>query len=914
MAITVKNVFSKPPALRQKRRKQEVSSKLSVLDFVSLCLLSAVTVVTPWFFGGVLDQTQVFIWPVIILAFLIWWIQLAWQGISRVLFASLMIPVFIAPLWVMMQLVPLPSSITNLVMPRHTEIRQDYDKSKANITASKEFEAASTTTLCPPQTKRTLRNMFLCISCFFLATQIFRTRNMTLWFAAINMINGAALACFGILQAVSWNGKLFWTVELTGGGSPFASFVSRNNAGGFLLLCLACGLCICFWVYSRRDSNTRVRESTFDELSNPLEKLWFLTRWFFAELTGLKLAVVLLTVLIGIGVVASASRGTFVALAIATIVSGIAVTFAGAKRKAIPVLVLLLVVSFVGVIWGGFDKKIAKRFESVDSVAEIQSDNRISLWLDTIPMVQDFWITGSGVGTFRYLHRSYLSKNSKFVFVHAENQYIEALIEAGIIGLLLVIGSIALALLAARKIIKDKGSSRSLGVGVMGIFAVTATAVHNFFDFGLYAPANAILFASIVGTICASASIIGSPRRSIRGESKKKKSKKPSMHVRAAQRTIVICLAIFLIFFGTISAVGTYKSSLIERAMYATRFRNDPTTFEIEELDRGIQQLEKAARGIASEEATLRLARLYELRYRKQVMNDIVHQSDEELGLVRMRKIWQTTSIENLQSQINEIGSRPKMLEKFRRQPVIADNIEPAFKNYFRTVSYCPVMHKPYLKLTMLGVLYLDKVTQDHLLQTAVKLAPNDSHQMYFCGIHAAAFGKMEIAKACWRKCMEQNPEDVEKIIALCKPKMTPQEISFEMLSDDPELILRIAQSLYSGDDETERFRQFVAHAEQALDKNPHRIDSNTAQFLRGKLSLMKGDTQDALNTLKALVKKRPTQYEWRFEYAKALDAVGEHDQALIESKKCSVGSPRNKTFEDFVQQVMKKIKDNSDL
>jgi len=55
----------------------------------------------------------------------------------------------------------------------------------------------------------------------------------------IMAINGVAIAFFGLVQQLTWNGRLFWQVPLEQGGEPFGPFVDRNHAGGFLTLCLA---------------------------------------------------------------------------------------------------------------------------------------------------------------------------------------------------------------------------------------------------------------------------------------------------------------------------------------------------------------------------------------------------------------------------------------------------------------------------------------------------------------------------------------------------------------------------------------------------------------------------------------------------------------------------------------------------
>ena len=61
----------------------------------------------------------------------------------------------------------------------------------------------------------------------------------------------AELMIVGNDQKVSWNEKLYWTYELTQGGQPFASYVNRNSAAGYLNLCLAGAVGLLVWSIAR---------------------------------------------------------------------------------------------------------------------------------------------------------------------------------------------------------------------------------------------------------------------------------------------------------------------------------------------------------------------------------------------------------------------------------------------------------------------------------------------------------------------------------------------------------------------------------------------------------------------------------------------------------------------------------------
>src|SRR5260370_33310282 len=72
----------------------------------------------------------------------------------------------------------------------------------------------------------------------FLAAQGFRTLAEWRSFAWYVMILAFLVAGLGILQHLTFNGKLYWFRELRYGGIPFGPYVNRNHFAGFAELVL----------------------------------------------------------------------------------------------------------------------------------------------------------------------------------------------------------------------------------------------------------------------------------------------------------------------------------------------------------------------------------------------------------------------------------------------------------------------------------------------------------------------------------------------------------------------------------------------------------------------------------------------------------------------------------------------------
>jgi len=71
-----------------------------------------------------------------------------------------------------------------------------------------------------------------CAGCF-VAVQAFRTLEDWRGFVWFVMIFGFLVSVFGILQHLTFNGKLYWFREMHYGGIPFGPYVNRNHFAGF---------------------------------------------------------------------------------------------------------------------------------------------------------------------------------------------------------------------------------------------------------------------------------------------------------------------------------------------------------------------------------------------------------------------------------------------------------------------------------------------------------------------------------------------------------------------------------------------------------------------------------------------------------------------------------------------------------
>lgn len=200
------------------------------------------------------------------------------------------------------------------------------------------------------------------------------------------------------------------------------------------------------------------------------------------------------------GIVATASRGSWVAVALALI--ALALLLLSNRSFRWPALGLLALLILGGVMATAKTDYFKQRFNRAFTSGKLDLDTRAELWNAAVRMWQDHTWTGVGPGHYDLRFRNYRPPTVQLTPERAHNEYLNTLADWGSIGLGLVL--IALVLLTIgifkvwRQVQRDGGAFSSnqsdkfafvLGAA-LGLFAL---ALHSVVDFNLHIPANAIV-------------------------------------------------------------------------------------------------------------------------------------------------------------------------------------------------------------------------------------------------------------------------------------------------------------------------------------------------------------------------------------------------------------------------------------
>jgi O-antigen ligase len=317
-------------------------------------------------------------------------------------------------------------------------------------------------------TRSELQLLLSMLILFFLAAQAFRTVSEWRAFAWFIMLLSFFVAGLGILQHLTFNGKLYWLRELRYGGIPFGPFANRNHFAGFVELVLPMSLVPLLLGRVRRER---------------------------VVIVGI-LAIIPLSALL-----LSASRGGIISLGaeLAFLLLVLALRRAHGRQLYAGAIVLLLALGLVS--WLGVNQ-ILTRFSTL-STLEVSESKRASMRRGAWNIFLDHPLLGTGLGTLQQVYPPYETLYDGKIVNHTHNDYLEALADTGIIGGLCCAWFLAALFASALRFFESEGNSFANTLRLCGWTACCGLLVHSLVDFNLHIPSNLLLFLlmSLLATV-----------------------------------------------------------------------------------------------------------------------------------------------------------------------------------------------------------------------------------------------------------------------------------------------------------------------------------------------------------------------------------------------------------------------------
>jgi O-antigen ligase len=262
--------------------------------------------------------------------------------------------------------------------------------------------------------------------------------------------------------------------------APFGPFVSKNHFAGYVEMAALVALGLALGL-AERGGGTGVLD------------------WVRSERAWQPLLAFSGFAVIALGLLVSLSRGGVVGL-----LAGLVIFFVLRLRighRAPDLKAALPMVAAGAVLVALLALLPGETHERIGTLATLQNEEsapfRVRVWRDALGAVKGSPIVGWGAGAFADAFPRVKSGFGLLRIEHAENEYVEALVETGVVGAGLIVAAIALGFRCALREYRQRKHRlfRRLGPGALA--AVGALLVHGLFDFNLHIPSNAALFATV---------------------------------------------------------------------------------------------------------------------------------------------------------------------------------------------------------------------------------------------------------------------------------------------------------------------------------------------------------------------------------------------------------------------------------
>ena len=803
-----------------------------------------------------------------------------WSGAERLFVMGLSL--------LLLQVVSLPSSALHSISPV-------IEKRLPLWQEESEFGVWSTISLAPHDTLASLLSVASCMLLFLTAVQRFQrtadVQRAVTWIGA----SSAGMAAFGIVQLLFGNGKFFWFYD-----HPFTDaftvakggFTNANHFAHFISL----GVPIWLWKLATGETESSRGSSRHGE---------WRSSGVNSNLNRIQtIAAACCLGVIGAALLLSQSRG---GIAVGSI--GAAVTLFFLWRQGLIGAGLMLTICGLAVACGTSLAFFGDHVESLvqRSLSELattdlekldQGEARRKIWSAAISAAKDYPIAGTGLSSHVEVYPTYYDGPSDGVeFTHAENGYLQILMETGVTGL-----GIAVLFILVVAYWCFRGMARSTsprGAALLGaITAVLAmNLVHSVTDFIWYVPAL-MSVALLLAALAMRMYDLGGPREP--GDA----AAGPSMFARATWGLCACGVMLFATFsvrfeWPIVAAEPHWFNYIhLGRAMSAGDEEGESSTPDLGLVRRRLSSIAAAVRANPDHHrAQLALARSY-----VQYVELKLAESENSMPLAQLRD----AARQNFDSvdQMLEWLEKPSLLGERRKMLTAALNCSR------RALRLCPVAGRGYLAVSDLAWLEGASDDQEQLLvDQAYEVRPYDPRVHFVLGRRDFIAERFDSAMEHWREAFDRDPGYRRQLIMGLAELVPPAFFlkNFEMDLDS----MRMLWKAYEKSDDERGKRQVLtklAAAELKAAVGKPGSESVRHYMLAGNCYLALNDRDRLLETAEAAVKANRNSVPARLRLGTILYENGDYEGAADHLTWCVHRKPDDADLQDRAQRAIMQL------
>jgi O-antigen ligase len=374
-------------------------------------------------------------------------------------------------LLILFQLVLLPSGILKILSPKTYALRHQLLMTNGQL-------PMSPLSFVPFVTQINFFKWLTLIGLFFFLLYWGNSEGV-IRLIPIVMLIGVAESLYGMFEFFSGHGQI---LNLEGEGMVSAvtgTFINRNYFAGYLLMVIPLSI---GYLFSREAARRNIFMG------------W---RHRLASLDGKTLLVGFGVIVMILGLILSASRMGISSLLLSFTLLIFLFRDSQREKKFSKTSVLIFSLALLWALWIGLDAVISRFFTTTEDFRF-----RWTIWANTLQIVRDFPLFGSGLGTFTYIFPMYRSLHIQGLATHAENDLLQLASEAGLIGvgllLILLFYLFFRAVLGIRSL-SHREPARYIAIG--GLMGILALMFHSLVERNIQVPSNAFLYTFIFALI-----------------------------------------------------------------------------------------------------------------------------------------------------------------------------------------------------------------------------------------------------------------------------------------------------------------------------------------------------------------------------------------------------------------------------
>jgi O-antigen ligase len=383
------------------------------------------------------------------------------------------LPIAAAIVVVAAQVMPLPRWLAALISPRADDVR-------GALALAGSAPRFAPLTIDNSSTLWALAVLAAAVAIFLIARASFAgggVRRMVRMIAGVGLV----VSLFAIVQAATAGRRIYWLFPTEFEGPlPFGPFVNRNHFATWAIMAIP--LCVGY-LAARSGRSERV----------PYYVAW--RRRVALAIDPRSTWLVAAVVVMVAALLLSLSRSGVVALAAATVITGVVFGPRMERRARRVALAMLVGVTLLGAGWADLPQLRARFAGTSSGVA-----NRLTIWRATAPVITDFWLAGTGAGTYGRAMLVYQRADRGLMFNQAHNHYLQVTAEGGVLLAGAVLIGLGWLVRTGRERCRDDASAL-LWIRAGAACGLLAVAMQSVWETGLVMPANAALAAVLAAVI-----------------------------------------------------------------------------------------------------------------------------------------------------------------------------------------------------------------------------------------------------------------------------------------------------------------------------------------------------------------------------------------------------------------------------